>query len=200
MYSANRQAPLFEFATNRLALDPNNFQGSAYLTPGILLRASPDTSTRWAITPRPQRPDQLLRLLQRLRQRRLRSQRRELRGNRCGGHRRHAGVPGELPDSRARDPRCAEHRRVLGPEPVHQRDRPSRHTGVTILPQSPVVPDHLVGNRRAVWRGRAVHPRHHGGDPAAGYLSPRILTTRATRPSGVRERDNVTNFHNGKLE
>ena len=55
MYSANRQAPLFEFANNRLALDPNGLSG----IPGYLdslanpAPPSPLPGTRPTDTPGP---------------------------------------------------------------------------------------------------------------------------------------------------
>ena len=72
--------------------------------------------------------------------------------------------------------RCdlAQYLRVAGTKPLHQRpDRAVQHGHDPRPPcprptESADVPDHLVGDRWAVWRGRAVQSRHHGGGPAVG--------------------------------
>ena len=81
VHATNRQPPLFEFNAGRLFLDPFIVSTTGYT--GI-----PATTTRSA-TPRPRRAaanhPQFLRLLQRLRQRRLRPQRRQLLQQRTTG-------------------------------------------------------------------------------------------------------------------
>ena len=47
--------------------------------------------------------------------------------------------------------------------PLQRHDSPGHD-----LLESADVSDHLVGGRWAVWRGRAVHSQHHGGGPADG--------------------------------
>ena len=145
---------------------------------------------------------QLLRLLQRLRQRQLRPQRRELRRrptHRAAGRSSlhftviglafHVASPGRgLAVSPAPNPYTST---------LTIRPRRGGHD----VPESPDVPDHLVGDRRPLRRRRPVRPPTAPGDAALPVdLDAQPVQHDATPAIRVRERDNVTNFHNGKLE
>ena len=110
------------------------------------------------------------------------------------------GVPGELPDSRARDHRCAEHRRVSpAPNPYTSTATVSTHWRLTTFlnPQSFQIISSGIDGQYGV--GGQYTPDATGEALPLDTSVPDPYNTSDTTIR-VRERDNVTNFHNGKLE
>ena len=159
MYSNNRQAPFFEFAGSRLWLDPHGTSGM----PGYL-----DSLGNATPTGNPGDPINFYAYFSSY-------------GN--GGY-----DPNDVNFFTELDVNLSSAELIYHvafptgangcyspcAEPLHQHDigaankhDPSSATSDD-LPESSNVPDHLVGDRRAIRRGRAVHSQRHGGGPAAG--------------------------------
>ena len=192
----NRQPPLFEFNQPAGAGPHEPVPGSPGLVPpqipGYLdsLGNSPPDGAR-------ERSDQLLCILQRLRQRRVRSQRREFRELR----RRlepQARSPSLISASVSRFRRSRD-QPGLSPAPnPYTSTTTVPATGVTsfLNPQTfQIISSGLdglygVGGQYSPDTGGIACPSTH----------PTLCQQLRTQPSGIRERDNLTNFHNGKLE
>ena len=197
MYSANRTAPLFEFNSARLAMDPlNPYSGSPLnlIPPQIpgyldsLGNSRPDGA--------PNDPVNFYAYF-------------SAYGN--GGydpndvnfssevdaamHDPGAELQGGLSDFWRRFLRFAR------PQPLHQHDHGPAH-GCDQFHQSPVVPDHLLGSRWALRGGWPVPPRFHECRRCRSthQIIMVVILIRRIIAIRTRERDNLTNFHNGKLE
>ncbi len=205
-YSGNRQTPFFQFVANRLALDPNNptapgipgyldslgnesISGTANANTGLtdfyvdtssgILNFYAYFSSYGNNGYDPNDVNFATEVQQ------------------SGGTGPGLQIPRRLPVTQAKSgTRIA---------PAILRTNPYTSTlTLTTLPttlfEPAVVPDHLVGDRRQLWRGRAVltrpWPRRFPYD-ASWSLSQNSL---GGTLDALVEQDNVTNFHNGKLE